>query len=300
MLTFGEGTLGVERLEEIMLFRFRVRSADGKESTSETVARRKAKPGEPEGAEEAALPDEVPVEVMLANPRWSDESFDHGDHATMLVDAPGADGTIVRFHVEQRHGEEWKPYGEAVEAKVEKGVAEALLQLHHPAPDEHALGASDLRFRCEAEKSKVVSTDKPAATADPITLYRFRVKAKDGRQAYSAVFASRSLLKAHLAGPGDDKSDEKKKEEMLANPRWSDGSFGHGEHAAMLVDAPGLDGRTIRFLVEHKNGETWSDYDQLEAKVANGVAEAQLQLHHPAPGEEEASAADLRFACEVI
>ena len=75
----------------------------------------------------------------------------------------------------------------------------------------------------------------------------------------------------------------------------------HGDHADMLVDAPGLDGRTILFHVEHKHGENdWTDYDKVEAKVANGVAEARLQLKHPAPGEAEASAADLRFACELV
>ena len=68
----------------------------------------------------------------------------------------------------------------------------------------------------------------------------------------------------------------------------------------MLVDAPGHDGRKVVFHVERRQGDEWTHYDEVEAKVANGAAEARLQLHHPAPGEAETSPADLRFACELI
>src|SRR5438067_1240953 len=83
---------------------------------------------------------------------------------------------------------------------------------------------------------------------------------------------------------------------MCASVAWRD-AFDSGHY----LQDHGLDGRTIRFHVEHKHGENdWTDYDKVEAKVANGVAEARLQLKHPAPGEAEASAADLRFACELV
>src|SRR5947208_3068921 len=133
---------------------------------------------------------------------------------------------------------------------------------------------------------------------DEITLYRFRVRAADGKESVSEVVAvkkRKEIVEEVLRA-----EDENTPEPMLANLRWSDDSFDHGEHAAMRVDAPGLDGRTIVFHVQHKKGEEWTDYDEVEVKVENGVAEALLQLHHPAPGEAEASPADLRFACELI
>ena len=148
-------------------------------------------------------------------------------------------------------------------------------------------------------------------TRDDITLYRFRVRTADGREAVTRIVATRRVPKARLAGEKEAKEfaegrlpkseEDSTPEPMLANPRWSDATFAHGDHADMMVEAPGLDGRTIRFHVEHKHGEgEWTEYDTVEAKVENGVAEARLKLHHPAPGEAEASPADLRFACELV
>ena len=136
---------------------------------------------------------------------------------------------------------------------------------------------------------------------DDITLYRFRVRTADGREAFSPIVATRREPDARL---GDDQEvlradEDEKLAAMLANPRWSADSFSHGDHATMRVDAPGLDGRTVRFLVERRNGETWSDYTVVEAQVKDGLAEAQLDLEHPDPDHPQATEADLRFSCEV-
>ena len=139
---------------------------------------------------------------------------------------------------------------------------------------------------------------------DDITLYRFSVRAADGRTAMSSIVAVKRLKPKEGKAPVEEEvlraEDENKPETMLANLRWSNDSFDHGDHATMMVDAPGHDGRTVVFHVEYRHGEDWTHYDKVEAKVKNGVAEALLQLHHPAPGEAETSPADLRFACELI
>jgi hypothetical protein len=140
---------------------------------------------------------------------------------------------------------------------------------------------------------------------EEITLYRFRVRAADGREQLSTIVATRRRMprpdeKAPVVEEVLRAEDENKPEPMLANLRWSDDSFDHGDHATMMVDAPGLDGRTLRFAVEHRHKGDWAPYDKVEAKVENGVAEARLQLHHPAPGEADTSAADLRFCCELV
>lgn len=129
--------------------------------------------------------------------------------------------------------------------------------------------------------------------AEEITRYRFRVRADDGREAVSSIVAIRRSPTAPGAG------DQQKAEAMLANPRWSADSFADGDPGTLLVDAPGLEGRTVRFAIEHRDGEEWKPYEKLEAKVENGIASAQLQLRHPAPGGEDASAAELRFSCEL-
>ena len=124
-----------------------------------------------------------------------------------------------------------------------------------------------------------------------ITRYRFRVRAPDGREAVSDIVATRP--KAHAEG-------QQKAESMMANPGWSAAAFADGDQGTLLVDAPGLEGRTVRFEIEHRDGEEWKPYEKLEAKVENGIASAQLRLRHPGPGGKDASAADLRFSCELV
>lgn len=135
----------MEKLEEIALYRFRVRTADGREAVSSTFAARR-----PPKAHLEALraEDEKKAEAMLANPRWSAETFADGDQGSLLVDAPGLDGHVVRFSVEHRRGEEWHPY-EKLEAKVENGVAQVRLPLRHPGPSEKDAQMAELRFSCE-------------------------------------------------------------------------------------------------------------------------------------------------------
>jgi len=82
---------------------------------------------------------------------------------------------------------------------------------------------------------------------EEITLYRFRVRTADGREAFSKI-----------------------------------------------------DGRTVRFQVEHRSGEEWKPQGTLEAKVENGIAQAQLQVQHPSPDKQDAELADLRFSCELL
>jgi hypothetical protein len=129
----------MDQPEEIIRYRFRVRAPDGREAVSNVVAIRR-------GAQVEALP--ADADVMLANPRWSADAFADGDQGTLLVDAPGLEGRTVRFEIEQREGEDWKPY-EKIEAKVENAIASARLQLRHPAPGEQDAPAADLRFSCE-------------------------------------------------------------------------------------------------------------------------------------------------------
>jgi hypothetical protein len=137
---------------------------------------------------------------------------------------------------------------------------------------------------------------------DEITLYRFRVRTADGREAVSRVVATRRPVRARL-GTEDEITSLAAEEEhppMLANPRWSSDSFAHGDRASLQVDAAGLDGRTVRFIVEQRDGEDWSELETVEGKVEGGVAEVALQIAHPHASDAGAEPADLRFSCELV
>ena len=87
-------------------------------------------------------------------------------------------------------------------------------------------------------------------------------------------------------------------------------TFGHGSAALMHVDAHGLDGHLVRFVVEHQEDGKWLPYATVEAKVTGGAAEAALEAHHPVlsqhnqePSLEEvisAAPTQLRFHAELV
>jgi len=136
---------------------------------------------------------------------------------------------------------------------------------------------------------------------DQITLYRFRVHTADGQEAVSPVVVTRRPMRAQVASEAEltALSAEQERPPMLANPRWSSKSFAHGDHATLQVDAAGLDGRTVRFMVERREGEEWAQVETLEGPVENGVAEVALQMAHPNASDPRAEPADLRFSCEL-
>jgi hypothetical protein len=136
---------------------------------------------------------------------------------------------------------------------------------------------------------------------EEIALYRFRVRTADGREAVSRIVATRKPVSARL-GSEDEVNALAAEEEhppMLANPRWSSESFANGEPATLIVDAPGLDGRTVRFIVERLEGEEWVPFDTVESRVEEGVAEGSVQVAHPSPEAGDAEPVELRFTCEL-
>ena len=137
-------------------------------------------------------------------------------------------------------------------------------------------------------------------TLDRITLYRFRVRAAGGREAVSRVVATRKPMVAHLADEDEQEALEagRQADRMLANPRWSSDSYEAGDRATLQVDAEGLEGRTVKFVVERRDGEEWVAHETLAAKVANGVAETTLDLSR-SDADPEAAPADYRFSCEL-
>lgn len=83
--------------------------------------------------------------------------------------------------------------------------------------------------------------------------------------------------------------------------------FDHGDEAVLKVVAKGLDGRTVRFLVEGGTDGKWSPLATLTAVVAAGSASARLVVKHPvlegAPKLAAIQAAkpiQIRFHAELV
>jgi hypothetical protein len=146
---------GMSQYDQVVLYRFKVRTADGREAVSR-IAVVPVRDGQEQKSEATVLaevspsvsPSKEEMEAKLANPRWSGDSFKHGEQATVEVDAPGLDGQVVRFNFEHQLSGEWTAYATTT-AVVANGVASGALELQHPGKGEQADSPADLRFTCE-------------------------------------------------------------------------------------------------------------------------------------------------------
>jgi hypothetical protein len=98
--------------------------------------------------------------------------------------------------------------------------------------------------------------------------YRFRVKSADGQEIASQVI---ELLA---------------RDAKLKNPRWGDGkapvTTSHSKEVEMKVDAPGMDGRKVKFNVERLESGDWVSHTSATGVVKGGVVSAKIQAMHPA------------------
>jgi hypothetical protein len=150
---------GMSQYDQVVLYRFKVRTADGREALSR-IAVVPVRDGQEQKSEAtmlaeaspsaspSAAPSKEELEAKLSNPRWSGDSFKHGEQATVEVDAPGLDGQVVRFNFEHQLSGEWTAYATTT-AVVANGVASGALELQHPGQGEQADSPADLRFTCE-------------------------------------------------------------------------------------------------------------------------------------------------------
>ena len=130
--------------------------------------------------------------------------------------------------------------------------------------------------------------------------YRFRVRHPSGQELESNVIE----VAAPAPPDGNKRPAKTVSERQLKDSRWSENSFEHGDTATMQVKAAGLDGRTVRFVVEHKDAGGWKRHSEHRVPVSGGVAKADVILHHPmlesGAGElNQLGAADLRFYTEL-
>ncbi len=70
--------------------------------------------------------------------------------------------------------------------------------------------------------------------------------------------------------------------EMLVQPHFAKQHHKAGEEAELVVDAAGLDGRTVQFIVERKrfHAAKWETVKELTAKVSGGEARAAVVVDH--------------------
>ena len=238
--------------------------------------------------------------IHLAAPTWEHEAlnFEHGDQLKLSAAAPGKDGFRARFYIETLEGRRVA----VVDGKIEGGTARATLRVHHPLlppqgplrPVEVFDKAKPAKIRFRAVLLAPDADGLKAPAPEPLPAHRIRP-----RRPGSARSAP--------AQPADPAK-------QLPEAAWvtkSGSAFEHGSTVGMRASAQGKpEGARVRFVVETATGDAWKPHANVEGKVANGVAEAQLPVHHPLlpvagkPAShatlKSAPAVKLRFRAELI
>src|SRR5437016_5102793 len=101
----------------VQRYRFKVRTADGRELTSAIAAVR------------------MPPHLEAA--QWSHSEIGGGEKAKMSVGAPGRDGETIHFVVERQTDKGWEPIGHT-SGQVQEGKVEVEHEMPH-LPLEHDL-----------------------------------------------------------------------------------------------------------------------------------------------------------------
>ena len=118
--------------------------------------------------------------------------------------------------------------------------------------------------------------------------FKFSVKSPEGKDVKVAIIP---WPRPHARAGGAAGESEKPDNSALKNPQWSDAQadagaqLKHGDQAQMQVEAPGHDGKQVKFIVEQRVNGKWKELQTLTAVVKNGVAQAKVKAEHPAAGK---------------
>jgi hypothetical protein len=246
----------------------------------------------------------------LSTPRWTsakDQQHAHGEQAEVELRTTAPDKADVRIVLEQKRAKAtlWEQLDEFV-AKVAGGVAKAAFDLVHPHHAEQGKAHAELlaapgwtRKPGLHGDAGTVSVKTPGLADGRRVKFLVEQLGPDGRWSpvrsvearVSGGEASASLTLAHPgAGPAPAHSA------ALGKPRWEKPRERavHGDTLAAVVDAPGLDGRRVKFVFERRDGQDWREVAQQVVQVAGGKAEASLQ------GSAPDGRTRLRFRTELL
>ena len=244
----------------------------------------------------------LPASDVLSAPQWSetkDATHSHGDITKVSVKCKLPDPTDVRIVLEQQllGGRLW----EELDAKLVKtsgGEAKADFDVEHPHGEEAGKAHSELL-------GNPVWSEKPGTDAQ--TSGRLSVEApglEDGRKVKLVVerlgpdgkwaaikTVEAKVEKGHAEAAVELEHPSVKKQpkdsKKLFNPKWDKGDLEHGDLGKISVDAPKLDGRQVRLVVERFDDTGWVTAGERVVKVQDGKASAQIPLTHPAPAVGE-------------
>ncbi|HUJ27605.1 MAG TPA: hypothetical protein VLW85_16385, partial [Myxococcales bacterium] len=245
--------------------------------------------------------DPIPAADVISNPKWTeakDSKHVHGQKGKVEITSKVQKPHDLRVILEQQTGQGsavWEEIDSQI-VKVSGGKATAEFDLEHP----HAADAK----KKPSEVLKAPTWDeKPKGKEGPGKLSVEAPGLEDGRKVrfiverlgrdkkWGAIKTVEVDVKGHKAETSLDLKHTIDKAQpadskVLKQPRWEKADLEHGKNGTLTVDAAGLDGQRVRFVVERLDGKEWASVGERTVKVAGGKATTEMPMKHPnAKGE---------------
>jgi len=240
----------------------------------------------------------IAADDVLSAPKWAaatDAKHKHGDVADVSVKCRLKDPTEVRIVLEQQliGGRMW----EKLDAKLVKtsgGEAKASFDVAHPHGEESGTAHSKMlgspvwakKPGKDAKTDGQLSVDASGLDDGRKVKLILERLGRDGKwTAIKTVEAKveKGVAQAPIQLEHSNAKRQPKDAKLLASPAWEKGDLAHGDLGTLSVDAPDLDGRQVRLVVERNDGGDWVAAGEKVVKVVDGKATAKIPLLHPDP-----------------
>lgn len=253
--------------------------------------------------------DAVAPADVVSEPKWTeakDNKHEHGQKGKVEITSKVQKPHDLRVILEQQiQGSRiWEELDSQM-VKVSGGKATAEFDLEHP----HAANAQ----KKDTDVLKAPTwQEKPRGKEGPGVLSVEAPGMEDGRKVrliverfgrdkkWGAIKTVEVEVKGNRAETTLDlkHTNDKAKpadSKVLKQPRWEGGDLEHGKNGTLTVDAAGLDGQRVHFVVERLDGKDWVSVGERTVKVAGGKATTEMPMKHPiakgAPGQKLGAAA---------
>lgn len=235
----------------------------------------------------------APADV-ISEPSWSavqDQKYSHGQKGEVSVKSKVQKPHDVRVVLEQLivGGRIWEEIDSQV-VKVSSGVAKATFDLEHPHAAEATKRHSEILKEPVWEQKPrgkgtpgQLSVDTPGLADGRKVNFIVERLGRDGK--WGAIRTIEARVEKGCASTSVDlrhtiEKPQPADSKQLGKPRWEKADLEHGDFGSLSVEAPGLDGHRIRFVVERNDSGEWVAVGEQVVKAAGGKATAEVPLKH--------------------
>ena len=248
---------------------------------------------------------------LFSDLRWTaaaESTHVHGEGGEVELATRVEDGAQVSVILERSAGGARWDEADRDLVTVARGRVKTRFDLEHPHHAEAARPHSELLQRprwTQAPSAESAAgrleVDAPELADGRRVCFQVERLGRDGKwslsQTVEAVVVG-GVASAAVAVEHSSRAPQPNHALQLEAPTWGHRDLAHLDQTTLSVGAQGLDGRRVKFVVERRDGETWTAVDEHLVVVAKGRAEAEVVLRHPSPGAS--GPVPLRFRAEVM